>query len=174
MSHQGALEDERGFTLMEVMATIIIMGIVFAIASSTWFGVVESRRVDSATNQMVSELRRAHSSSTNRLQDWKVELQANSRDYSIGPCPDLPVPDPCAAPLDPDDPLTSERTLEEDTEVRASGGGMIEEVVFEPNGEAQITGAGRIRIAAEDGLPCHEIDINELTSRIKVFTNVCA
>ena len=32
MSRQGALEDERGFTLVEVMATIIMMGIVFAIA----------------------------------------------------------------------------------------------------------------------------------------------
>ena len=39
MSRQGALEDERGFTLIEVMLTIVIMGIVFAIASSTWFGV---------------------------------------------------------------------------------------------------------------------------------------
>ena len=33
MSRQGAWEDERGFTLVEVMITIIIMGIVFAIAS---------------------------------------------------------------------------------------------------------------------------------------------
>jgi prepilin-type N-terminal cleavage/methylation domain-containing protein len=170
---RGAWQHEHGFTLVEVLATIIIMGIVFAIASSTWFGVVESRRVDSSTNQMVSELRRAHTSSTNRLQDWKVELQANSRDYSIGPCPDLPDPDPCAAPLDPDDPLTSERSLEERTEVQPSGGGMVQRVVFEPNGEAQITGAGRIRIAAEDDSPCHEIEINELTSRIRVLTNVC-
>jgi len=50
---------------------------------------------------------------------------------------------------------------------------MVEEVVFEPNGDAQITGAGRIRIAAADGAPCHEIEINEATSRVKVFANVC-
>jgi prepilin-type N-terminal cleavage/methylation domain-containing protein len=169
MSKQGAWEDEYGFTLAEVLAVVIIMGIVFSIASSTWFGVVESRRVDSATNQMVSELRRAHTSSTNRLQDWKVDLQANSGTYRIGPCPD---PDVCAAPLDLLDPLTSERSLEERTEVRASGGGMVEHVVFESNGEAQITGAGNIRIAAEDGARCHEIEINELTSRIKVLIDV--
>ena len=166
MSLQRTLEDERGFTLIEVIATIIIMGIVFAIASSTWFGVVESRRVDSATNQMVSELHFAHNSSTNRLEDWKIDLQANSRDYLIGPCPD---PDVCVAPLPP----TSGRSLEEGTEVRPSGGGMVEEVVFEPNGDAQITGAGRIRIAAADGSPCHEIEINEATSRVRVITNVC-
>ena len=167
---QRTWKDERGFTLGEVLVTIIIMGIVFSIASSTWFGVVESRQVDSATNQMVSELRRAHTSSTNRLQDWKVDLQPNSGTYDIGPCSD---PDVCAAPLDPLDPLTSERSLEERTEVQPSDGGMVEQVVFEPNGEAQITGAGRIRIAAEDGSPCHEIEINEATSRVRVITNVC-
>src|SRR5918995_3091484 len=167
---QRAWQHEHGFTLMEVMITILIMGIIFAIASSTWFGVVESRRVDSATNQMVSELHFAHTTSTNRLEDWKVDLQPNSRDYSIGPCPD---PDVCAAPLDPLDPLTSEPSLEEGTEVRASGGDVVQRVVFEPNGEAQITGAGCIRIAAEDGLPYHEIEINLLTSKITVFANDC-
>jgi hypothetical protein len=50
---------------------------------------------------------------------------------------------------------------------------MVERVVFEANGEAQITGAGRIRIAAEDGVPCHEIEINPFTSKVEVFTNVC-
>lgn len=60
-------EDGRGFTLVEVMVTIILMGIVFAIASSTWFGVVESRRVDSATNQIASDLRLANATATNRL-----------------------------------------------------------------------------------------------------------
>jgi len=44
---------------------------------------------------------------------------------------------------------------------------MVEEVVFEPNG------AGDLRVAAADGSPCHEIDINEATSRVKVFANVC-
>jgi len=166
VSRQKALEDESGFTLLEVIVTITLMGILFAIASSFWFGLVEDRRVNSATNQMVSELHFAHNSSTNRLQDWKIDLQPNSRTYSIGPCPD---PDVCAAPLPP----ASGRSLEEGTEVRLSGGGMVEEVVFEPNGDAQITGAGRIRIAAEDGSPCHEIEINEATSRVRVITNVC-
>jgi prepilin-type N-terminal cleavage/methylation domain-containing protein len=166
VSRQKALEDESGFTLLEVIVTIMLMGILFAIASSFWFGLVEDRRVNAATNQMVSELHFAHTSATNRLQDWKVDLQANSRTYSIGPCPD---PDVCAAPLPP----ASERSLEEGTEVRSSGGGLVEQVVFEPNGDAQITGAGLIRIVAEDGAPCHEIEINEATSRVRVITNVC-
>ena len=69
---RGLWQHEHGFTLAEVMITIVIMGIVFAIASSTWFGVVESRRVDSATNEMVAELRLAHTRATNRLEDWRI------------------------------------------------------------------------------------------------------
>ena len=159
----GFWQSERGFTLIEVLVTIIIMGIVFGIASSFWFGVVESRRVDSAANQMVSELHFAHNSATNRLEDWRVNLQANSGTFSIGRCP----AEPCDPPL-------QERSLEEGTEVRPSAAGMVERVVFEPNGDAQITGGGdRIRIAAEDGAPCHDIEINEATSRVRVIRNVC-
>jgi len=69
VSRKRDLEDERGFTLVELMLVILIMGIVFAIASSTWFGAIESRKADSATNQVLADLRHANSKATNRLED---------------------------------------------------------------------------------------------------------
>src|SRR5215204_3879490 len=97
MSPQGAWEDERGFTLIEVLVTIILMGIVFAIASSTWFKVVESRRVDSATNQVVADLRLAHTQATNHLTDSSFVVPADPvpagvdplSTYQIGPAGDI-------------------------------------------------------------------------------------
>src|SRR5919112_1207884 len=97
MSRQGALEDERGLTLVEVLVTIIMMGIVFAIASSTWFKVAESRRVDSATNQVVADLRLAHTQATNRLTNSSFLVPADSvpagvdplSTYQVGPPGDL-------------------------------------------------------------------------------------
>jgi prepilin-type N-terminal cleavage/methylation domain-containing protein len=153
--HRGAWRDERGFTLIEVLVTIILMGIVFAIATSTWFGVVESRRVDSATNQIVSELRRAHTSATTRLTDWRVEMDAESRDYRIGP----------------DGGTLSSRSLEEGTKLT----GDVSAVVFKANGEAEITSTGTepISVAAADDAPCHTIEINTVTSRIEVSRNAC-
>src|SRR5215203_7328523 len=83
MSRQVALEDERGFTLIEVMITIIIMGIVFSIASSTWFGAIESRRVDDGTNRLAADLRHAHSRAINRLAPQTVTLTGGSSQYTM-------------------------------------------------------------------------------------------
>src|SRR5215203_1541283 len=90
MNRQGAWKDERGFTLIEVMITIVIMVIVLAIATSSWFKAVESRRVDSATNQVVADLRLAHTQATNRLIDTSfVVPSADSSTYQVGPPGDL-------------------------------------------------------------------------------------
>ena len=153
--HCGFRDCERGFTLPEVMIVIVLMGILFAIASSTWFGVVESRRVDSATNQMVSELRLAHSKATNRLTPWRVETGAWDPDsgtwtYRTGPS----------------EGSLSSRSLPEGTTL-TTGVSVVE---FKPDGEAQLTGSGNITVAADDGNPGHVIQINAATSRIKVVS----
>jgi prepilin-type N-terminal cleavage/methylation domain-containing protein len=156
MSRQGVWEDERGLTLVEVIVTITVMGIVFAIASSTWFGVVESRRVDSATNQLAADLRLAHTRATNRLEEWQVVLVADSSTYTIGP-----VGTP------------STRDLDEDAgdEVIVDTGATI---TFEPEGSAvlgdpppppTLTVIVRPADAVE---PAHEIEINAAISRIQI------
>jgi type IV fimbrial biogenesis protein FimT len=150
LSGHGFRESERGFTLVEVIITIVLLGILLAIASSTWSGVVESRRVDSATNQMVSDLRLAHTSATNRLANWRVELDPDTGNYRMGPSGGT----------------LSSRSLEEGTKLATA----VTAVEFKPNGEAQITGSGSITVAANDGNPTHEIQINTLNSRIRVVS----
>ncbi len=64
--------DERGFTLPEVLITIVIMGILFAIATASWQNTIESRRATSAANQVAADMRLAHTSATNQLSDWQI------------------------------------------------------------------------------------------------------
>ena len=63
--------------------TIAILGILIAIAVVIWLGILEQRRVDAATNQLVSDLRLAHSSATNQLTDWRVVLDPEETDEGI-------------------------------------------------------------------------------------------
>ena len=85
MSRQRDWQGDRGFTLIEVLVTIIIMSLVLAIATSSWFGVVRSSQVDSATNQVAADLRQAHSQSTNRLANYSFVATAGSSSYQVGP-----------------------------------------------------------------------------------------
>lgn len=76
--------EDHGFTLPELMATIAILGILIAIAVIIWLGILEQRRVDAATNQLVSDLRLAHNSATNQLTDWRVVLVPEETDEDEG------------------------------------------------------------------------------------------
>ena len=153
MSRQGARKDERGFTLAEVMVTIVIMGILAGIAFPTWFKVVESRRVDSATNQVVADLRLAHTQATNRLTDSSfVVPSADSSSYQVGSPGDLETQN-----LPRDDQGTPKTKILAPTTI-----------TFHSDGRAEIDPAGNITVAATDGDPVHDINVNTVTSRVKV------
>jgi type IV fimbrial biogenesis protein FimT len=157
MSRRGAWTNERGFTLVEVLITVVIMGIVLAIATSSWFKVVESRRVDSATNQVVADLRLAHTQAKNRLIDTSfIVPSADSSTYQIGPPADLKT-----MTLPGDDQGTPK------TKILVA---VATTITFHSNGSAEIDPPGDITItvAATDGDPSHMIRINSVTSRVKV------
>ena len=150
MSRQRVWEDERGFNLVEMLAVILIMGVVFGIATSTWFDWSEGRRVDSATTQVIADLRLSHSKATNRLADYSFRIpSANSTTYDTGPTSEALVPTPL-----PD------------------GTQIVEEinVTFHSDGSAQVnSGTNPITVrSSKDTTKCHTVEINTATSRIEV------
>ena len=151
MKRHEIWQGERGFTLTELMVTIIIMGIVFAIASSSWFGAVESRRVDSATNQLAGDLRQAHSMASNRLVAYQVIFANGSSSYQFGPAGYLTT-----------------RTLPDGVKVSTS----LSTIVFKPDGSVTgATGAANEIVVSKTSPatnPKHGISINPVTSEIKV------
>lgn len=162
--------DEKGFTLPEVMIVIALMGILFAIASSSWFGVIESRRLDSAANQLASDLRLAHTRATNQLSDWRVVAYLGRGDESLGI--DYKM-------VRVSDGFTVNRYLPENSVVLSSEAndvGGARTLRLRSNGAAEAEGGvtdadgdGQIRITVSvDGDPSRSLTVVPATSRIKV------
>jgi prepilin-type N-terminal cleavage/methylation domain-containing protein len=165
------LRSEQGFTLPEVLIVIAIMGILFGIATSTWFGIIESRTVDSAANQLAVDLRLAHTRSTNELTDWRVQIFTDrgdpaQTDYKL---------------VRPSDGFTYNRSLPEDsmvgstgTELNDSGGSRT--LRFQSTGAVEAVGGfgdtdgdGEIRITVTvDGNPSRSLTVVPTTSRVKI------
>ncbi len=169
--------SERGFTLPEVLVTVIILGILAAIAIPSWWSVIESRRVDYAANQLVGDLRLAHSKASSRLTVYRVCITGGSTTYKIGLQTD-PANVACAATLE-------NRTLADGKGKTAPSFGTYvgnATMAFCADGsmEAPTTGAvcpggtatpsatgwTTIKVTS-DGNPCVDVEVNRATSRVK-------
>lgn len=144
-------KDERGFTLPEVLITIVLIGILTAIASSVWFGTVDSRRVDAASNQLASDLRLAHTSATNQLKNYQIDVPpGQSTTYQIGPS----------------DGTLTPRSLPEGTEIVAPT-----TITFKSNGTAEVAGGAASQItvrSSNDPAKSRTVQFNTETSRVRV------
>jgi Tfp pilus assembly protein FimT len=154
------------------MIVIVLMGIVFGIATSTWFSVVESRAVDSATNQVASDLRLAHSAATNRLGTARVIFrndggQVDCNGQLASYCLTAPNPDgttrfiprhlpPDDRPADQRTRLTSPNLLPDPTAGTIPPGvlpGTTSTVEFYPDGSAGVRGASGTVVGVPDDCP---------------------
>ena len=187
----GLGKNERGFTLLEVMITIVLIGIVMAIASSTWFGVVESRRVDSAADEVAGALRLAHASATNRLGTARVEFRSNGTGVPAANCGGTPADYCLVRPTAGGGPEFLRRYLPDGVTLTSPNllavvAGSTSAVQFNPDGSASAlgtigsvsgvtdncpastpTGVPRLQVTV-DGNPTRCITFNAATSRIRV------
>lgn len=175
------------------MITIALMGILLGIAISTWQGVTDGRRVDSAANQFASDLRLAHTNSTNQLAEWRLVFRTNGNE--VENCRGSRSADYCLVKVTdsgtegtlrnfPDGAGISGTTIPAD-----SSGGILDEVLgpllgssvegttttirFYADGSADTQVADdeepRIAIGADNGAGSpREITLTEQTSGVKI------
>lgn len=76
-------QSQAGFTLIEVIIVIIIVGVIFAGISTISFGVLGNSRLTVETDRVVETLRRAQSRSVNGLYDDVWSVRVTSSDVTL-------------------------------------------------------------------------------------------
>jgi type IV fimbrial biogenesis protein FimT len=182
ISKRALWRDQRGFTLAEVMITVIIIGIVMAIASSTYSRVVQGRQVDSATNQLVADMRLAHTQSTNRLTEFRlvyrqggtVTCNGGTFDYCLLEQTGTSTYEQTGRDLPQGARILSSTLLDDGTLPAGFTGSGMKSLKFTSSGGASSPGGTsgtttRITISPDGATePSHVIDVNTVTSRVQV------
>lgn len=79
----------RGFTLLEVLVTIVIVGILSAIAAPSWLGFVARQRLNKANDSVLAAVQDAQRQAKKTKRNYSVSIQLNSNIPQISVHPGL-------------------------------------------------------------------------------------
>jgi len=134
MPHRSDRDGLGGFTLVEILIVIVIVGIVAVIAASNFRGMMEKYRVEGETKQMFADLMDARGRAMQRNRAFFVQIGPNG--YSTFE-DSSPAPDGNGSLDNSADTLTTSATVSH-TITTAPGG--LSNFGFNRNGIADATG----------------------------------
>ncbi len=84
-------KSHAGFTLIEVLIAVLIMGIFVAIATPSWFAFISQQRLNKANDAILSALQQAQRKAKNTKHSYNVSFQQSTiPQFSVYPTPPLP------------------------------------------------------------------------------------
>jgi prepilin-type N-terminal cleavage/methylation domain-containing protein len=157
MAHRDDRTKRGGFTLVEIMIALAILGIVVAIAVSNFQGMMEKYRVEGETKQIFADLMDARGRAMQRNRSFFVRMTANG--YTT-------YEDTTPAP-DGNGNLESTDTVAASATIRHAitcDPGVLSGFLFNRNGIASATGTIRLSSTTQPDYDC--ITVRE--TRIKM------
>lgn len=125
--------DPHGFSVIEILTAMAIMGIVAAIALPAWNRLLPSHHLRSSVRQVQSELQNLKIRAAAENRGFQLEYLAEASEYSIHR----------------DGKLLTRRLLPQGVKIAKAG-----TIFFSPRGTA---GGNRIRLHSSDGLCRHVV-----------------
>lgn len=75
LKSKRVLPTNSGFTTLELIIIIVIIGIIFAIAFPSWLNFIERQRLNKAQNQLYLALQSAKSNALKEKMTWQVSFR---------------------------------------------------------------------------------------------------
>lgn len=137
MIKNNTLRSQGGFTLVEAMIMIVILGILFAITIPAYSGYMQRTRIQGARNRLIADLQYARSIAISRRTTFRVDF--NGTDYEIiQPGPDTVIRSSTAPPgvsITADvNPQFFPWGLADAASITVNGNGMVSNINLLPNG----------------------------------------
>ena len=155
------LRNKSGFTMIELVITAVVLGIIAAMALPDFFRAMQKVKLNAATRDIISDLRWARSRSIASRTQVGLNFNFTSKTYQVF--------------LDTDNPSNFQFSASQDSVVKTcsmadlgSGSSTFTSntVIFKPDGTCN--SSGQITCFSTDSYHSKTVDILASTGRIKV------